>query len=180
MICQKCKEREAVIHYTNVVNGMKSERHLCQTCAHEEQGDLFGHMEQMALPLQQWISGLLLSEAHHMTHAQKIPSIVCPTCHSTYEAFVKRGKFQCADCYTAFADALVPLFEKLHNKNYIHVGKIPKRSGEAMIFHRKLENLKQKLQNMVAIENFEEAARLRDEIRALEQGNCGEEDEKNE
>lgn len=180
MICQKCKERDAVIHYTNVVNGMKTEKHLCQTCAKEEQNDLFGHMEQMALPLQQWISGLLLSEAHHMTHAQQVPAIVCPTCHSTYETFVKQSKFQCADCYTAFADALVPLFEKLHNKNHTHVGKIPKRSGERMIFHRKLANLRQELKHMVAIENFEEAARLRDEIRELEQSSQAEEGKQNE
>lgn len=177
VICQKCKERDAVIHYTNIVNGMKVEKHLCQICAKEEQSDLLG---QMAFPLQQWLSGLLLSEAHHMTHAKQVPVIACPTCGLTYETFVKQGKFQCTDCYVAFAEVLVPLFEKLHNKNHAHVGKIPKRGGEEMIFHRKLLRLKQELKNMVAIENFEEAARLRDEIRALEQTSLVEGDASNE
>lgn len=169
MLCQKCNEREATVHYTNIINGMKVEVYLCQTCAQKE-GDLFGQMEQMVLPapLQQFISALLLSEAYHMMDTNQISMVTCPSCGLTYGQFVAQGKFQCANCYMTFQEALGPLFEKLHNKNKKHVGKIPKRSGETMILHKEILRRKQELKEMVAVENFEEAARLRDEIRALE------------
>lgn len=169
MLCQKCNEREATIHYTNIINGTKVEAYLCSSCA-KEQGDLFGSIEQMVLPvpLQQFISGLLLSEAEHMAATDQVSTATCPSCGLSYPQFVKLGKFQCPDCYIVFQDALDPLFEKLHNKNKRHIGKIPKRSGEEMILHRKISRKKQELKEMISVENFEEAARLRDEIRSLE------------
>lgn len=169
MLCQKCNEKEATIHYTNIVNGMKVETHLCPICA-KEKGDLFMSMDQFVLPapLQQFIAGLLLSDAQHMVGEAEPSTAVCPFCGLSYGQFLKQGKFQCPDCYVTFEEALYPLFEKLHNKNKRHVGKIPKRGGENMIIRQQLATLKLHLKEMIAIENFEEAARIRDEIRALE------------
>lgn len=36
MLCDSCHQKEAVIHMTQVVNGRRSERHLCRDCARKE------------------------------------------------------------------------------------------------------------------------------------------------
>lgn len=33
MLCDNCKQNEATVHMTRVVNGKKTERHLCNVCA---------------------------------------------------------------------------------------------------------------------------------------------------
>ena len=35
MLCERCKVREANIHYTEVVNGVATEHNLCSQCAKE-------------------------------------------------------------------------------------------------------------------------------------------------
>ena len=37
MKCDHCKENEATVHMTNIVNNKKTEQHLCSTCASELQ-----------------------------------------------------------------------------------------------------------------------------------------------
>ena len=49
-----------------------------------------------------------------------------------------------------------------------HEGKIPKRLGTEIFFKRQTDDLREQLKKAIEEENFEEAARLRDEIRALE------------
>ncbi len=36
MLCPECGKRPATIHYTKIVNGEKSEFHLCEVCAQEK------------------------------------------------------------------------------------------------------------------------------------------------
>ena len=33
MLCEKCQKNVATFHYTEVVNGVKNEHHLCSSCA---------------------------------------------------------------------------------------------------------------------------------------------------
>ena len=33
MLCEKCEKNQATFHYTEVVNGVKNEHHLCSECA---------------------------------------------------------------------------------------------------------------------------------------------------
>ena len=35
MICQECQERPATLHYSKVINGEKTDIHLCEKCADE-------------------------------------------------------------------------------------------------------------------------------------------------
>ena len=38
MLCDKCKQREANIHIKQSINGVTTERNLCETRAREEEG----------------------------------------------------------------------------------------------------------------------------------------------
>ena len=76
-------------------------------------------------------------------------------------------RFGCSHCYEAFGEALVPLFRRLHG-NQKHMGKIPARAGADVKVRKEIERLRKELQKRIAEEAFEEAARIRDEIRRLE------------
>lgn len=36
MLCQECNKRPATLHFTKIVNGEKTEFHICETCAKEK------------------------------------------------------------------------------------------------------------------------------------------------
>ena len=79
----------------------------------------------------------------------------------------------CGQCYSAFEDSLVPLIKRIHGSAG-HFGKAPlKVSKPTKVTVKKkkvdrLEELKSRLQQAIKLEEFEEAARLRDKIRELE------------
>lgn len=99
-------------------------------------------------------------------HQEEI--IQCSRCHMTYPQFVKIGRFGCAHCYDTFKEQLGPIIRRLHSGNSVHNGKIPKRAGGTISMQRNLTALKETLGELISKEEFEKAAELRDEIRALE------------
>lgn len=36
MLCQECNKRPATLHFTKIVNGEKTEFHICESCAREK------------------------------------------------------------------------------------------------------------------------------------------------
>lgn len=63
----------------------------------------------------------------------------------------------------------MPLLEKIHG-NTEHMGKIPNSSGEARELSRELLELRQDLKRAIDKEDYEEAAKLRDQIQTLQEG----------
>lgn len=95
----------------------------------------------------------------------------CPDCGMTLSEFKARGRFGCPRDYEVFAEHLDPLFERIHDTQPArHQGRLPQASGEPEIVtrRRKTAELKARLDAAVAEENYELAARLRDEINGLE------------
>ncbi|MDD6484231.1 MAG: UvrB/UvrC motif-containing protein [Clostridiales bacterium] len=92
----------------------------------------------------------------------------CPGCGKTMKDFQKTGRFGCPECYQTFRNDASGLLRQIH-ANTDHKGKIPSRSGEKLRQKRRKEELKARLQEAVRAENYEEAARLHKEIRAMEQ-----------
>lgn len=86
----------------------------------------------------------------------------------TYTQFTKIGRFGCDECYDQFAERLDPLFRRIHGTTD-HAGKIPKRNGGLIHDKRQIESLKKHLKLLIEREEFEEAAKLRDQIRELEE-----------
>jgi len=94
-------------------------------------------------------------------------AVACPKCTMTYEDFKTSGKLGCAACYQSFARPVEALLKNVHGSTR-HEGKYPQRSGAKIKQEIYVEELRANLKNAIAEENFEEAARLRDEIRILE------------
>ena len=92
----------------------------------------------------------------------------CSTCGLTFTDFRQIGLLGCGDCYQAFGRFLGPLFRRVHG-HISHTGKVPKRTGGKVRIKKEIEELRRKLQEAIAREAYEEAARLRDEIRAKEE-----------
>lgn len=91
----------------------------------------------------------------------------CPNCGRTYYDFQKSGKFGCSKCYEAFEQPIRRTLKQIHSSEQ-HIGKIPKKSSAEIVKKRKLEDLKAKLSKAVQEENYELAAKLHKEIKAME------------
>ncbi|MFC4620213.1 UvrB/UvrC motif-containing protein [Camelliibacillus cellulosilyticus] len=171
MECQECHIRPATLHFTKIVNGKKTEVHLCETCA-KEKGDVMPGSG--AFSIHNLLSGLLNFENMTNSHENTLSSsmLQCPKCGLTYDEFIKVGKFGCSGCYETFSDQLGPILRKVHGGNTTHTGKIPAKAGKDINTRRKLKELKEELQVLVENEEFEKAAKVRDTIRALEKGDA--------
>lgn len=93
----------------------------------------------------------------------------CPNCHMRLSEFARTGKLGCSECYNAFRPQLMQVLSSIHS-NTTHTGKISKNASERLKRKRTKEDLEHKLQAAIETQNFEEAAKLRDQIRALEKG----------
>lgn len=170
MECQECHERPAALHFTKIVNGEKTEIYVCDVCAKEK-----GYMgyDEDGYSLHNLLSGLFNFDHPQVNEQQtaSTPSIYvtkCAKCGMTYEQFKRKGKFGCAACYETFSDRLNPIFKRVHSGNTKHFGKIPKRTGSGIEERKKLEKLKKQLSRLIDNQEFEQAAQIRDEIRALQ------------
>ncbi|WCK54660.1 UvrB/UvrC motif-containing protein [Aneurinibacillus sp. Ricciae_BoGa-3] len=167
MICQECKKRPATLHFTKIVNGEKTESHLCEVCA-QDKGEMFpGAMNNFSI--HNLLSGLLNhnGESAGELHVNQEQTLRCNNCGLTYKQFSKSGRFGCSNCYSAFESKLDPLFRRIHGNTH-HSGKVPERSGGSIKLKKQVEELKKSLQRCIEHEEFEEAAKIRDRIRGLE------------
>ncbi|MDK2856257.1 MAG: protein arginine kinase activator [Bacillota bacterium] len=172
MLCENCKKRPATVYVRRSINGVTTEAHLCEECA-RERGEL-NFLTGPSFTFPDLSLGSLFSSL--LDHLPVAPggslltgtTLRCPECGLTYGDFRERGRLGCARCYTTFREQLEPLIRRLQG-GLRHAGKVPRRSGGALRVKHDLETLRRRLKEAVSREAFEEAARLRDEIRALEQ-----------
>ncbi|MCR8645830.1 UvrB/UvrC motif-containing protein [Paenibacillus sp. N1-5-1-14] len=168
MICQECGKKPASLHFTKIVNGEKTEFHFCDSCAREK-GDLLPGTTN-GFSIHNLLSGLLdfdMSNGANGFAAKAAPTIHCDHCGLTYTQFTKLGRLGCVDCYNNFAEKLDGVLRRVHG-NTVHVGKVPKRSGGLIKHKREIEGLKKDMMTRIEREEFEHAAKIRDEIRAIE------------
>jgi protein arginine kinase activator len=164
MLCQECGKRPATLHFTKIVNGDKTELHICEMCARERGEAIPG--SPSGFSIHNLISGFLDFEPSGAAGA-KTQTLRCDVCGMTYAQFSKIGRFGCSHCYKTFADRLDPLLKRVHGST-VHVGKVPKRAGGKVKTKREIERLKREMQARIEREDFETAAQLRDRIRELE------------
>ncbi|RFU68661.1 hypothetical protein D0469_11915 [Peribacillus saganii] len=171
MICQECNKRPATLHFTKIVNGEKTEVHICEKCA-QEKGEMFMFNGGGSFSINNLLAGLLNMEPvfQHTNPSTiaKSQEAQCPGCNMTFSEFTQAGKFGCAQCYETFKDNLNPVLKRLHSGNTAHIGKIPERLGGGIHLRKKMDDLKQLLKDAIDQEEFEKAAELRDELRSLE------------
>jgi protein arginine kinase activator len=162
MLCDICGKKPATVHLTEIIDEQMNELHLCEECAHQKSaqmesqfglGDLLGGLAEFEKPAQE----------------KEAVSLKCPKCGLSYADFKKIGRLGCAECYVTFKKYLGPLLKKIHGSS-IHLGKSPLRGARVSKKRPDLEELRDKLQRAISSEAFEDAARLRDQIRELEKG----------
>ncbi|MBQ6803653.1 MAG: UvrB/UvrC motif-containing protein [Clostridia bacterium] len=152
MLCEECGKQPAEVVLTTVVNGQSTTRHLCRECVKKyKAGD---------------IQAVLAAVLSTMAQKQQTPDITCPNCGETYAEFQKSGMLGCAECYQAFRKELTPLITRVQGRAQ-HAGRRPPVSEEEQARINEMEALRARMEAAVAEENFEEAAKLRDALRAL-------------
>jgi protein arginine kinase activator len=158
MKCESCQKNEATIHLTQVVNGVVKKVHICEPCAKGSGLDLNSPIS---------ITDILLGLGDGMADA--LPAeldVTCPACHLRKTDFKKNGRLGCEKCYETFMGEVQSLVNAMHRSNQ-HVGKIPARAGSTARLAAETGGLQKKLEQAVAREDFEQAARLRDQIQQL-------------
>lgn len=164
MLCQICKEHEATIHLTEISSGKRTEMHLCQACAVEQ-----GVASKSHMSLNDILSNLLASAPEDDQMLAGSEKLKCPCCGYTLEQFRKETLLGCPDDYEVFGKELMPLIEKAHHGNSSHCGKIPAGAPDDTRKQTELLSLKQRLDKAVKTEDYETAAKLRDQIKDIEQ-----------
>jgi len=159
MLCDECGKREATFHYTEIINGVTTELHLCELCAKKR-----GFTLPAAFSLADLLGGLVEPEQISSLETE----LICKNCGFTYSNFKNIGFLGCSQCYSSFHKMLEPLLKKIHGASK-HVGKFPgRRKKEKREKSSELQLLREKLKDAVAREKFEEAAKLRDKIKEIE------------
>lgn len=158
--CSVCS-KPAVYHVTLLKNGDVNELHLCETHFHD-----YMQKPDNEESTESFIESLL-PESEMDERRQQDEELVCPNCGITYREFRERGRFGCPYDYEAFRERLVPLLTNIHNATQ-HTGKVPRRAPMTSENQLKLIQLRRELSVAIDQEDYEEAARLRDEIRTLE------------
>ena len=130
MLCEICGENEATFHYSEVVNGNRTEHHLCSECAAKTDISYYTNLLDSDGRLGQLLSGLL---GMPIGGEQDDPKthVVCPGCHLSYGEFIKNSAFGCAECYNVFGPLLDDSIKKIQG-SVTHQGKKPYRLMKSM------------------------------------------------
>jgi protein arginine kinase activator len=169
MLCDICNKIQATVHLTEIVDEQMTELHLCEECAKQKSVQ----MEQQ-FGLSDLLGGLV--DFGKNIEGKEPSKIKCSNCNLSYEDFKKIGRLGCSNCYSSFSKYLTPLLKRIHGFS-VHVGKIPEGAAEIKPVEKPepkktrtdLQDLKNRLQEAIKSENFEEAAELRDRIKVLEE-----------
>jgi protein arginine kinase activator len=92
----------------------------------------------------------------------------CPVCGIKFVEFRNSGRLGCPHDYQEFREELTPLLENIHGETK-HSGKSPRRLPQSKQTQAELVQLRKQLVQAVNREAYEDAARLRDQIRKLEE-----------
>lgn len=169
MLCEFCKKNEATVHITKIINGVKQEFNLCEKCANENgEFNFVPKIDFFSSPFtfQNVLSGMMDYIANSNNTAQHNLDVTCSNCNLNFEEFKRTGLVGCSNCYKNFGSTLIPIIKRVQG-NLEHTGKIPKRVGKNLIHKKKLIELKNELQKCIDNEEYEKAAKIRDEIKEI-------------
>lgn len=154
--CSNCGQ-VATVHLTQIINNKIIKVDLCESCAQTN-----GVTDPEAFSLTE-----LLQKTHGAGPPSVEPQLDCPDCGLTTADFRRTGRLGCASCFEVFAPLLRPALEDMHMGTQ-HQGKVPERALSRQDVYRQLDSLQNALVAAIAEEAYEEAAKLRDQIHAIE------------
>jgi len=158
MLCDVCHKNMATVHLTEIVNDKVMELHVCQECTKAKADELKHHIS-----IPEFLSSFNAQEKSK----DEILKARCSFCGMKVEEFKKEGTLGCSQCYIDLKEYVIPLLKKIQSSSS-HTGKVPFKFCEDLSVNRKIKNLKNQLSRAVKLEEYEEAALIRDQIREHE------------
>jgi len=156
--CDNC-DNPATVHLTEIVDGEKTEKHLCEVCAANENITV-----KPAMGINQMVQEFLAQSQQ----AKRLSELVCDGCGMSFLEFRHNGLLGCPRDYSAYGEVLVSLLQRAHEGADQHIGKVPKRAGTDQHRQNELLRLRAALKDAVGTEDYEQAAAIRDQIQELE------------
>jgi protein arginine kinase activator len=158
MQCCICKEKPATVHLTQIVGDKMQKLDMCEECAKAK-----GINDPTSFAMADLMLGLGASQEVEQAVGAELK---CPRCGFSQADFKKSGRLGCPDCYKTFAEGLAGLLKTMH-KGTRHVGKTPEALRQTREKADRLKTLQKRLNKAIETEDFEQAAQLRDQIKAL-------------
>jgi protein arginine kinase activator len=157
MKCQKCP-KAATLHITEIVSeDQVEELHLCEECAQKYLNEPQSKPKASPTPA-------AADESDEPTLLNR----ECEVCGIKFVDFRNSGRLGCPHDYQQFREELLPLLENIHGEKR-HCGKTPRRLPQSKQKQAELLALRKQLAQAVNREAYEDAARLRDRIRQVEE-----------
>ncbi len=182
MKCENCGRNEANVKYTQIINGEKKQMFLCEECS-EKLGINDIHFN-MPINFTSFLTDFFndVNDISFMPTLGGNNTLQCSKCGLTWDNFLHTGKFGCSNCYDDFESRIDPILRSLQGAT-THIGrlgevrtgnnikqnlddKIEKQENKAI---SKIEKLKEELKQAVKEERYEDAAKIRDEIKKQEE-----------
>lgn len=154
--CQNC-QKEKTIHVTEIVGGKLKKIDLCADCPHNK-----SLTDPSAFNLADEMLGMGAGESV----AQHSENDVCPTCGFSVADFKKTGRLGCSRCYSTFYYGIATVLRDMH-KGTQHTGKVPGRLRREQELREAIRDIEARMDKAVRAEDYETAARLRDELGGL-------------
>lgn len=164
MLCEECGKNQATVSITVTAGGEVTTRRLCPECMKKMEYSLEkGDIQSFLTSVLSVLGGAKQSDAQQ--------EITCSECGLDYSEFERTGRLGCAQCYRDFSAQLKPLLQRIHGRTQ-HAGRRPAAyvPDPMDVLAERINDLRQKMEAAVASENFEDAAKYRDELRAINDG----------
>jgi protein arginine kinase activator len=156
--CKDC-HKEKTIHLTEIVGGKLKKVDLCSECP---------LAQNLTDPSAFNLADQMLGIGAGASLAENSEAEVCPNCGFTVQDFKKTGRLGCSRCYSAFFYGIATVLKDMHKGTH-HTGKIPSRMRRQQELRKAIVDLEERMEKAVTSEDYEGAARLRDQIGAVKQ-----------
>ena len=158
LVCDICGKL-ATVHLTQIINNKIQKVDLCEECAQQK-----GVTDPEGFSLADFMAKNIESSLGE--GAIEGPALVCSSCGCTPRDFKHSGRLGCPDCYESFDSLIKPMLKGMH-RGGTHVGKIPHGLLKRVGLRREINRLQDSLARAVEQEQYEDAARFRDELEQL-------------
>lgn len=182
MMCDNCGKRNANVRYSENINGRKKELNLCEECSRKLG---IGQIDfSLPIDFSSFLGGFMedFGTAEFMPMINEIKTLKCNNCGYTFNDISNTGKMGCKDCYDVFEERLDSIIKRIQGANH-HVGRIGKIVDSKIDSkinmnndhevkkedkqESELDKLQEELKQAIKEERYEEAAKIRDEIKKL-------------
>lgn len=158
--CANCN-KPATVHLTQIVNNQVKKLDFCDSCPYQK-----GITDPEGFSLAELLAQGPVPFGKGDGTPTALTQVSCPSCGFKPEDFKKHHRFGCPDCYKALEPFVEPMVQNMQAGSK-HAGKVPARFHDRLHFQQQLDALQDALDTAIREERYEDAAKLRDDVRKL-------------